>query len=152
MADAAAVDIVADRWMWFTETYSFIGFNFTGADFAMQVRQTKDTTGTPLIDLSTATGGAQGVELLYAGSATITAHMAAGRLPGVPDGFSASDTVTLSQIRIVIDSLVMQGLPFQEERGSDNVFHYDLVVDLPTPTPAIYMRGTFTVRAGVTIV
>jgi hypothetical protein len=162
MADAVQIDLTADRWQWFDDSYSFIGQNLTGYDLFMQVRQVKDTEGTPLIDLTNvAVGGSPGLQLSYAGTATIAAHIAAARLTpdiktiinpstGVP--FVDADSVTLSRVRILIHADSISALPFREERGSDNLFYYDLL-GLPSGgVPQIMMRGAFKVRAGVTIV
>lgn len=160
------VDIFADRRAWYVEPFVFLGQDFTGASFAMQVRQVKDTTDTPLLDLSNAGPGLTGINLSFAGTATIDAHIAAGRLPEVPKSknlltglpYAGTDSVTLTQIVISIaDNLLAFGFPFPGqpdvpgEAGDDFQGFHDLIVDTPAGVPQVAMAGKFILRAGVTI-
>lgn len=152
-------DIGADRWVACIRTFAFVGLDFTGATFSAQVRLTPDATGSPLVSLATVGGiSTEGVSLLYGGTATITAHIAAGRLHAIPSGtnpltglpYAAGDTVALSQVGFRINETTMEGLPFPGERGDDAVLAWDMHI---TPSGGIkdkYMGGIFTVRAGVT--
>lgn len=157
--DVATVDFTVDRQVWCIRTLVFFGLDFTGGDFVMQVRTEKDTTGSPLVSLTTVTSFVQGVRLLYAGTATITAHIAAGRLEEVPDAINpttgvsyvAGDSVLISQIAIYINYTTLQGLPYDAERGGDPVFYYDLHAFTGSMIRDVLMRGKFIVRAGVTV-
>lgn len=163
MQNPAKIDLIGDRQAWLVRDLSFMGFDFTAADFFMQVRSAKDTTNTPLISLLKVTTAVQGVRLISAASSTITAHIAAGRLPSVPDAINpatgvkyvTTDTVWVSQLRIYVNLASMQGLPYPTERGKDAEFYYDLIVDPTVGTAAedkqVYAYGSFIVRAGVTI-
>lgn len=156
MLQPGRYDIAADRWVACILSFSFIGVDFTDAVFAAQVRQVPDGTGSPLVNLATVTtSAAEGVRLVYAGTDTITNHIAAGRLDEAPDGYSVGDSVLLSVVGIRINETTMEGLPFpgsgtSGERGEDAVLAWDMHI---TPEGGIkdkWMGGTFTVRAGVT--
>ena len=151
MLQPAGLDIRADRWVACIRTMAFVDFDFTDAEFSAQVRAVPDVSGTPLVDLATVGSAAsEGVRLIYAGSATVTAHMAAGRLPEVPPGMEGSTVVTVSQLGIRINETTMEGLPFPGEYGDDKLLYWDLHI---TPSGGIkdkYAGGQFVVRAGVT--
>jgi hypothetical protein len=164
LADPAVIPITADRRVPYVEPFAFIGNDLTSAVFAMQVRETKDTAATPLLNLANAGAGVTGIQLSYAGTATAAAHVSAGRLPGVGANniytltnpatgnlYQPTDNILMSQIIITILANFIEALPFPDERGEDPVFYYDLISDTPAGNPEILMAGTFTVRAGVTI-
>ena len=151
MIQPGRYDIGADRWVACIRTFSFVGLDFTGATFASHVRLVPDDTGSPLVTLGTVGSGAsEGIWIAYAGSATITAHIAAGRLAEVPAGHVTGDTIALSQIGLRINETTMEGLPFPAERGDDAVLYWDMHI---TPSGGIkdkYIGGLLTVRAGAT--
>jgi hypothetical protein len=114
-----------------------------------------DTAGSPT---------AEGVYLLYAGTATIGAHIAAGRLRDVPQGlnpatlapYALGDSILLSQISITVAGASAAALPFAEElnqgeRGNDVTLYYDLIVTPASGPIYAFMAGKFTDVAGVTI-
>jgi hypothetical protein len=151
MLRPAIVDIAAPRWTAFLTTIRILGFNFTGATFGLQVRLYYDAPGTPLVDLTTVTlSTAEGVRLDYGGTATVDAHIAAGRLNDIPDGMVGTDTLVLSLLGVRINETTMEGLPFPDERGNN----IDLVWDLHiTPSGGIkqkYIGGKFIVEPGAT--
>lgn len=164
MEQPARVDINADRWVACIRYLSFIGIDFTGATFAAQVRQVPDAGGSPLVDLATTTNSsAEGVKLFYAGSATIAAHIAAGRLEEIPDAinpatgvdYASGDTVTLSWVRIRINETTMEGLPYpdqvgQGERGDNVKLAWDMHATPSGGTKDKYVGGDLVVRAGAT--
>lgn len=149
MADPAQIDIVAYRRVPLTPHFAFLELDWTGSDFKMQVRATKDTTGTPLIDDAWGAGG--NVSLLYAGTATVSAHIAAGRLPGAPDGYALTDSLLLSQIGLGIAEVAIAGLPTAAETGDDYTAFYDIIRHPVSGDDELIMAGKFIVRAGVTI-
>lgn len=99
-------------------------YNLTGATCQMQVRQLPDATGIPLIDLTNAAAGSQGISL-----ATV----------------SGQTTMTIQ-----INEAAIEGLPSAAEVGTDLVLYYDLQITPSGGTKGVWLRGTFTVRAGVT--
>src|SRR4051812_9352650 len=124
----SVLDLYADRHATYFDTFSWIGSDFTSGVFKMQARLKKDTTGTPLINLTSVTTFVEGIALLYAGTDTIANHIAAGRMTEVPTGYTSSSSVLLSQIRVVISDTTLQSMPFPAERGDDLELAYDLVI------------------------
>lgn len=152
MQSPPVLDLEADRRVPFRRKLTFLGYDFSSPNnVLMQVRATKDTVGTPLISLSGVTGEVEGIGVLFAGTATIAQHIAAGRLDEAPEGYVDSDQILASQVSILISSTTMYGLPIPQERGDDLVLYYDLVWDSPAAPGDVYLRGRFIVRASVTI-
>jgi hypothetical protein len=160
MADPAEINIVADRRVIKSEHFSFLDQNWTGSTFKGQLRLVRDTTGTPLLTFTSGSG----IVLDYAGTATVSAHVSAGRLTGVGEGniytlinpttgnlYQSSDNLTLSWLLLGFGPGDLGTVPFPEERGDDAVVYYDVIRTLPDASTELIMRGTFTVRAGVTI-
>jgi hypothetical protein len=163
MAVAVQIDIVADRWVWLIRKFTWLGQDFTGANFYAQVRQIPDGPGTPLLTLANANiaTAPYGLALLYAGVATVSAHIAGGRLASVPKGtnpatgfpYAAADSVLLSQAEMWVNETNMRALPFPAERGDNAYFYYDLLVQAAgSGLREILLRGKFTVRAGSTVI
>lgn len=151
MQSPGRLPLGGDRWTPFVRTLQFEGIDFTGATFALQVRLTPDTPGTPLADLGTvATSSAEGVRLIYGGTDTVANHIAAGRIDAAPDGYSSGDNLTLSLVGIRINETTMEAMPDATELGADAEFAWDILI---TPSGGLkdrYLYGPFTVRAGVT--
>jgi hypothetical protein len=159
MADLLRIDLTADRGLAYIETITRVGVDYTGASFRMQVRQNPDVGGTPLVNLATVTTNAEGLKLMYAGSATVGAHITAGRLTAdmynyvnsaTNAKYVSGDTVTVSQVRILIDNSTMNTLPYPEERGDDLTLAYDLLVTLSGASESKDYYGIFKVRGTVT--
>lgn len=152
MIEPAKLDIRADRRVACNRTLPFVGIDLGEASFNLQVRQTRDTDGDPLLDLATVdTAAAEGVRTIIVATASVAEHIAAKRLPATPPGLAASDVATVSVIGIRINETSMEGLPFPAERGLDARFVWDLLI---TPAGGIkdrYVGGDFIVRAGVTL-
>jgi hypothetical protein len=142
MEQPARFDIHADRWVSCVRTLAFVDFNFTSATFASHVRLHPDASGSPL---ATAT-----VTLVYAGSATVSAHIAAGRLPGLPPGMELTDTIYVSQVRITIAEATMEAMPYPAELGDDMILYWDLHITPSGGTKDVYAAGKFIVRGGAT--
>jgi hypothetical protein len=160
----AYLDMTVDRWVDWLDLISFIDNDYTGASFKLQIRPIRDTTGTPLLELISGSA----LTLAYAGTATVSAHVAAGRLTGTgPDNiytltnpatgnlYQPTDNVLLSSLSIGVDQIYVASLPFAEsfggKRGDDTILYYDLVVTVGGVTTSVILRGEFIVRAGVTI-
>lgn len=160
MESPAMIDWRGDRYVPFVRTLSFVGHDWTGATFAMQVRDRRDG-GSLRADLATvaASPSAEGVALLYGGTDTVANHVAAGRLtsaiystrnPQTGADYVAGDSVAVSQVRIRIDEATMEAMPFGSEVGTDRELYWDLHVTPFGGVKDLYARGSFTVRAGVT--
>ena len=126
---AVRYDIVTERWAFFSDTFDFEGFDFTGATFALQVRLYRDAPGDPLISLVDAAEGNQG---LYLSMDTI-------------------DGIPWSYVRITInegtlnDTLLNQG-----KAGTDVVLVYDLVMTASGSAKTRLVEGNFIIKAGAT--
>lgn len=151
MEGPALIDIHADRHVACYRRLSFVGFDFTGADFVAQVRKTPEATGSALIDLATTGSTAtQGIRLAYSGTADVVDHISNGYLTVVPDGLDLDTPVALSVVVIQILETGMEGLPLASVRSKDLTLYWDMHI---TPSGGIkdkYAGGEFLVRAGVT--
>lgn len=117
----------------FLDTIRFVGLDFTAATFAMQVRLRRGAAGDPLLSLTGATAGSQGL------SNVLTEE----------DGIDVS-TVAIQIDEATIDALLpatSNGLP----AGSDVVLYYDLVIDGGGVGKQRWVEGTFTIHEGVTV-
>lgn len=154
MQSPVTQDLYADRRVVFTRTLTLLGHDFTGATLAMEIRAMFDAAGAALIVLAGGVAaGAEGVRLIYGGTATITAHIAAGRLSEVPSGFVTGDNVALSEIGIRINETSMEDvakIPFPPERGDNTVLAWDLHIAPTGGVKDVYARGSFIVRPGAT--
>lgn len=151
MLKPAKIDIRADRHVPFVRVLAFVGFDFTGATFKMEVRRYNDEPGTALLTLTTQTTDVQGVRLAYAASDTVQNHIAAGRLRKAPPGLDASTAVWLSQVKIRIDKTNVVGLPSPEELGEDWDGAWDLHITPSGGDEDRYAGGKFAVEAGATV-
>lgn len=153
MDSPASVDWKADRYVPFIESIVFIDEDFTGASFAMQVRDRRDG-GARRADLSTVTSAAaEGVRLIYAGTDTLANHVTAERLSqedadSLP--YASTDNVLLSELGLRINETTMEAMPFATEIGDDKKLFYDIQITPSGGVKEVYARGVFTVRAGVT--
>ncbi len=149
----AATPLSGGRWVPFSETWGFQGVDLTGSDFRMQIRLTPDATGAALVDMgAVATASEQGVRLIYAGTATIAALLAAGRMlrDEVAAGALDSDSLALSIVGVRINETVMETLPFPAERGTDAVLAWDIHVTPSGQLKQVWAAGPFTILAGTT--
>lgn len=153
MFETARFAIAADRFTPRIDAIDLHGYDLTGAVFKMQVRDRKDG-GTVRADLTTvATAGAEGVRLIYAGTALVSAHVAAGRLTTqqVADyGYASGDTLAITQIGYRINESTMEAMPGAAEAGSDVPIYWDMHVSPSGGTKFVAFAGEFTVLAGVT--
>lgn len=154
--NAAQIDLTADRQVDYVEKFSFIDKDYSGSAFKMMVRPTKDTFATPIVNLASGAG----IDLTYAGTATVSAHISAGRLtveiytvtnPSTGNLFLAADTLLLSQVLVDIPVADLAATPFPAERGDDLLAWYDVIRFPAVGYEEIVMRGRFSIRAGVTI-
>jgi hypothetical protein len=150
-------DLVADRWTPFNRSIAFLRDFGAGVVFKMQIRNTPDAVAA-LIDLpQVVSASAEGVRLVYNGTATLADHIANNRWPdGVaaiaPSGaaYALTDNVPLTLVGIRINETTVEALPFPQERGDDLILSWDLLI---TPTGGLkekWMEGKFIVHAGTT--
>ncbi len=124
MITPATLALTANRHAPFVYAIQINDIDLTGAVLDMHVRLDFGTPGDPLIDLSPQTAGTQGLSKVIAGGNT---------------------TLTIQ-----IDEAALEGLPAPAEVGDDLVLAYDLQITPSGGTKAVWFRGSFTVRAGVT--
>lgn len=128
MIQPATVTLTVNRFTPAPITIEFTGIDLTGATMDMHVRLTPDTPGSPLINLSPAVAGSEGLSVTVDDS---------GDLP-------------VSTIAIEIDEGTLEALPAADEIGNDAEFWWDLQITPAGLPKAVYFRGPFIVRAGVT--
>lgn len=160
MADPAQIDIIADRNVDHEEIWRFLNVDWTGSTYRIQVRLTKDTTGTPLLDHSTATSSFS----MAVVTGAVSDHVAGGELSGTGEDsiysiinpatgnpYEPTDILTLTRVRLGLLAFDLSLFPFPEERGDDLTTYYDIIRTPPTGSAEVMLRGKFIVRAGVTI-
>jgi hypothetical protein len=153
-------NLAVDRWAPFVRVFAFVGYDFTGATYKMQVRQTKDV-GSALLTLNTVSTDIQGVRTSYAGTDTIANHLAAGRFdqadvdtlldtenPATGVNYELTDSILLSLVEIRIDKANVSTLPLNN--GADILFYYDLHITPSGGDETNFVGGQFLVCAGAT--
>lgn len=144
--EPATVPLVGNRWTPFVHEIEYQGDDLTGAAVLMHVRLFYDAPGSPLLSIETGNG----IAITYSGTATVAAHIAAGRILEVPEGMATIDDLALTIIEFSIPEASMEALPFPSERGDDATFYYDVHVTPSGGIKQVWFRGTFIVRAGST--
>lgn len=151
----AVIDLKVNRRVSYREAFSFVDQDFTGSTLKMQVRKVKDLSGTAYMDMVSPSG----LSITYTGTATASAHIAAGRLtaqiyevknPTTGNLYQPTDNILLSQITFGINPSTIAGVPVSPEIGEDVVCYYDLLRSSGSDYEII-MKGEFVVVAGVTI-
>lgn len=131
----ARVRLLADRWTAYSRIVRFVGVDFTGADFALQVRTSRDQVPAPLAlaNLSKVTTvGAEGVRFV---------------------GVTTADGVPTSELHIVIAKATMAAMDVAADSGlagSDGTAFYDLVIAPTNAAAFVAMAGEFVIEAGST--
>lgn len=114
-----------------------LGLDWSAATFAMQIRAAPGDTGTPLVSLTNASAGSQGISATYD----------AGYLHPI-----TGDAVGASIIRPQIDEATMEGLPVNADDPSQPVvLWWDMHVTPSLIPKLLFSCGKFTVNPGVTI-
>lgn len=122
--------LVADRWTPFDMLIDFTGLDLTSATMEAHIRPIRDGAGTPLVDLdTTGTPGAQGLRLV---------------------GVDTTGDEPVSTVAMRISEATVEGLPAASEQGDDAELYWDMQITPSGGVKQVYLRGTFTVRAGVT--
>jgi hypothetical protein len=135
---AAELNISADKRVPFVDDVVFIGPSWVGAAFLMHVRNNPGDTGSPLIALTAATAGTQGISVTF--DATYDY---------VLDGVSFSEPASI--LKIQIDEGTIEALTLGTPCDKELTLAYDLHV---TPSGGIKARelyGQFIINPGVTI-
>lgn len=137
------IDLTADKRVPFLDedgaTFVFVGENFAGSVCAMHVRNNPGDTGTPILSLTDATAGTQGISVSYD-----------------PDYFYVDEkgveqSAPASLVLIQIDEATIETLPLGTPNDKPLDLHYDLHVT-PTGAPKrVVAAGRFIIKPGVTI-
>jgi len=128
-----ALDIVVYRNTPFLDSIRFVGLDFTGGTFALQVRLLPGTAGSALIGLTNQTAGTQGL------SVAVTTE----------SGVSVS-TLTIQIDEATIDTLLPASTNGQKA-GTDVVLFYDLIITGGGVPKTRWLEGRFTIAEGVTV-
>lgn len=128
-----ALDIVVYRNTPFLDDIRFVGLDFTGGTFAMQVRLLPGTAGSALISLTNQTAGTQGLSVVV----------------------TTESGVSVSTLKIQIDeSTIDTLLPASsngQKAGTDVVLFYDLIITGGGVPKTRWLEGRFTIAEGVTV-
>jgi hypothetical protein len=150
MQSPGRLPLGGDRWTPFVRTMTFEDIDLTDAVFKMQVRDRRDG-GQLRADLDTVTTAAtEGVRLIYVGTDTVAAHIAAHRIDEAPPGMTDDDTLLLSVIEVWIAEDTMVSMTPATEIGDDAEAYWDLHVTPSGGVKELFLYGSFTIRAGVT--
>jgi hypothetical protein len=117
----------------FLEAIRFVGLDFAGGTFALQVRLLPGTAGDPLISLTNQTAGTQGL------SVAVTEE----------DGLDVS-TLTIQIDEATIDALLPASTNGQKAGTDVNLF-YDLIITATGFPKSRWLEGSFTIAEGVTV-
>jgi hypothetical protein len=107
----------------------FEGYNFTGATLLMQIRHLPGDTGTPVISLSGASAGTQGLSITVL----------------------TVDDVTSTHLTIQIDEGTMEALPLAAPASAPLELYYDLHITPSGGVKQVWLEGAFIVKPGVSI-
>ncbi len=129
--ETGRLDLKPQRWTPYVFDIDFEDMDFTGATMALQVRTARDMPGSPLLSLTNATAGSEGL--------SVTTNTVGG--------------VTTSTVTIHVSEAMLEALlPFPAnglEPGTDVALKYDLHVT-SDGLKQRWLEGDFTIVAGVT--
>lgn len=145
-------DLYGDRGLDLVDTLPIVGQDFTGATLAAHVKRVPDAAGSPLLTPT--------VTLVYGGTATVSAHIAAGRIgvaiygyvnPATNAKYVAGDSIAVSVIKVAVAaaSMVDPNVPAMNPPGDNVVLAWNLLI---TPSGGIqdkWVFGDFIVRGTV---
>jgi hypothetical protein len=117
----------------YVEAIRFVGFDFTGGTFALQVRALPGTAGSALIGLTNQTAGTQGLSVVVTEESSVDVS-----------------TLTIQIDESTIDALLPASTNGQKA-GTDVVLYYDLIITATGLTKSRWLEGTFTIAEGVTV-
>jgi hypothetical protein len=133
---APQLDIGAFKRVPFDYSIAIMGVDYTGASLAMQIRTEPGNTGTPLVDLASASPPSQGLSVTYDADYPDPD----GKLP---DGASL--------IRIIISEATLEGLPAASDTTKPLELFYDIHVTPSGGTKGVFCGGRFVINPGVTV-
>lgn len=119
----------AQRWTPFVYSIDFVGQDFTGAVYAMDVRLRPDATGSAIISLAGSVAPAQGI------SAAVTT------LGGIP-----TSTVEIRIAEATLEAILLNA----GKAGADVVLAWDIHITFGGGLKTRWLQGSFTIEPGVT--
>lgn len=119
-------------------TWAFVGEDWTGAAFAMHIRNNPGDTGSAIITLTGATAGTQGISVTYDEDYIY-----------VDDGVEIEAPASL--VLCQIDEATLEGLSLPTPTDEALTLHYDLHVTPSGGAKRIVAYGEFVINPGVTI-
>ena len=133
---AAELNIAAFKRVPFVDSVAILGPNYTGAAFAMHIRNHNGDTGTPLVSLATAAAGTQGISVTYDAAYAYN---------------DVGDTAPASKILIQIDEATLEALSLNNPTEKPVVLAYDLHVTPAGGVKRVELFGQFIINPGATI-
>lgn len=132
---AVNLDLAAFKRVPFVEEIVVLGPDYTGAIFAMHLKNRPGDTGTPLVILNAATAGTEGISVVYNAAYVFN---------------DAGDTAPASIITVQIDQATLEALPLNQPTEKPLVLAYDMHVQPTGDFRQVVCYGTFTIYPGVT--
>lgn len=126
--DTAYVPLEVNRHVPFSEEIRFVGFDYSAASFAAQIRETRSVTGTPWLTFSFSA-------------------------PSVVDEEGVNvTTVTMTATKTLVDAIPATGSGTDTERGDDLKAWWDLLITPGAATTQFRaLEGPATIKPGATI-
>ena len=120
-----------------------LGQDWHTATFAMQVRPTPGDTSTPLVSLTNASAGSEGISATYDSGYLYP--------DGGPDASLVGTVVGATIIRPQINKATLEAIPTAADPSQPQALAYDLHITRSGLPVAQFMQGAFTLNPGVTI-
>ena len=134
------IPVSADKRVSFTHSTYVAGVDLTSAAFFCQIRHKFGDVGVPIISLSNAASGVQGVSAVFIPEITFY------------DSDSCSEvTTSATQITMRVDEVTLEALPLATPTNLQLVMVYDLHVTPPGADKYVAYGGEFFVFPGSTI-
>lgn len=135
---AANINLAAFKRTPFVVDIAIVGPDYTGADFAMHIRNRVGDTGTPLITILINIPGAQGITTVYDPAYVY-----------VKDGVEITAPATI--VTIQIDEATLEALALNNPTDQPLALVYDVHVTPVSEIKRVAMFGTLAIYPGVTI-
>jgi hypothetical protein len=136
---AANVNITADKRTPFIDSIDKVGPTLVGSAFLMHVRNENGDTGSPLIPLSTAAPGSQGISCTYIDPYVYV------------NGNGQTITTTASRVLINISEATLEALSLANPTNEPLPLKYDLHVTPSGGVKSVAFYGDFVIKPGSTI-
>lgn len=135
---AANINLAAFKRTPFVSDIAIVGPDYTGAAFAMHIRNRPGDTGSPLITLGAASAGSEGVSVAYD-----PAYLY------VRDGVEITELASIITIRI--NEATLEALSLNNPTANPVGLAYDLHITPSGEDKRVASFGTFAIYPGVTI-